>query len=183
PDLSGSSLSLLGQTMLLLLGASVVKNIFEEFGWRGYLAPKLQTITTNSMVGHILVGLVWFSWHLPYYLVLMSPEMLHQATSFSSVIFLALTFIGLIPTAILYGELRIATDSVWPAVLIHTTANVFFDALVMQKFFNIPNPIAELIVTPGLYSLLTLAINISVGLWLYRRRMLRRSINLAGNHA
>jgi membrane protease YdiL (CAAX protease family) len=183
PDLSGSSLRMLGQTMLLLLGASIVKNIFEEFGWRGYLAPKLQAITTNSMVGHILAGLVWFTWHLPYYLVLMSPEMLHKATSFSGGIFLVLTFIGLIPTAVLYGELRIATDSVWPAVLIHTTANVFFDALVMQKFFSVSNPLAELFVSPGLFSLLTLAINISVGLWLYRRRMLQISLNLAGSHA
>jgi uncharacterized membrane protein (DUF2068 family) len=68
-------------------------------------------------------------------------------------------------------------------VLIHTTANVFFDALVMQKFFSVSNPLAELIVSPGLFSLLTLAINISVGLWLYRRRMLQNSLNLAGSHA
>jgi uncharacterized protein len=36
----------------------------EEFGWRGYLLPRIATHTGNA-VAAILVGVVWAAWHLP----------------------------------------------------------------------------------------------------------------------
>ncbi|WP_407946417.1 CPBP family glutamic-type intramembrane protease [Paenibacillus alkaliterrae] len=43
-----------------------IKNIFEEFAWRGYLAPKLYSIGYNRLFIHICVGLIWGAWHVPY---------------------------------------------------------------------------------------------------------------------
>jgi hypothetical protein len=67
--------------------------------------------------------------------------------------------------------LRALTNSVWPAVLIHVTANIFFDTLVLNRFFNFPSVVAELIFSPALFGIVVILLNLAVGLWLYRTRM------------
>jgi hypothetical protein len=171
PDLSGAKFALIGQAILVASIPSFIKNIFEEFAWRGYLAPKMQSVVKNSLVGHVLVGIIWLTWHLPYYLVLLAPTVLQNATTLSFGLFMFMGLLGIIPTAIIYGELRALTNSVWPAVLIHVTANVFFDALITQKFFNFSSTVAELVFSPALFGIVIIFLNLAVGLWLYRTRM------------
>jgi membrane protease YdiL (CAAX protease family) len=171
PEISAAKSALIVQSILVLFIPSLIKNIFEEFAWRGYLTPKVQSIVRNQLAGHILVGLIWFTWHLPYYLVLLAPGVLQAATSLNLGLFMVMGFLGIFPTAIVYGELRLRTNSVWPPVLIHVTANVFFDALVIQKFFSFPFVTAELIFSPALFGILVIILNLVMGLWLYRTRM------------
>jgi len=180
PDLSATKLALIGQALLAAFIPSFFKNIFEEFAWRGYLTPKVQLLLKNQLVGHLLVGVIWFSWHLPYYLFLLPPDVLQSATSLSLGGFLALSAIGILPTAVLYGELRLRANSVWPAVLIHTSANVFFDVLATEKFFQFSSPLGGLIFAPALFGLLVIVLNGAVGLWLYRTRL---QSSTEGNHA
>ncbi len=42
------------------------KNIGEEFGWRGYLVPRLAGTGIKRWKLHLIVGAVWAGWHLPY---------------------------------------------------------------------------------------------------------------------
>jgi len=51
------SLNLLLSVFAGGLIASFIKNIFEEFAWRGYLAPKVYSLGLNAYVGHAIVGL------------------------------------------------------------------------------------------------------------------------------
>jgi membrane protease YdiL (CAAX protease family) len=171
PDLSMAKFALIGQAILATLVPNLIKNIFEEFAWRGYLAPKMQFVMKNQIIGHLLIGMIWFSWHLPYYLVLLSPADLQKSTSLSFGLFMFMGFLGIIPTAIVYGELRARTNSVWPAVLIHICVNAFFDTLVMLKFFSFSSSAAELIFSPALFGIVVIVLNLAVGLWLYRTRM------------
>ena len=171
PDLSTAKFALIGQTLLALFIPSFIKNIFEEFAWRGYLAPKIALVVKNPLLGHLLVGLLWLSWHLPYYLVLLPPASLQSATNLSFGVFMLMGLFGILPTAIIYGELRVRTNSVWPAVLIHVLANISFNALVAQKFFSFTNPSAELLFSPALFGIVVIALNLAVGLWLYRTRL------------
>ena len=156
---------------------SFLKNIFEEFAWRGYLAPKMQNLVSHPLVGHGLVGLIWFSWHLPYYLVLMSPAELSRSTALGLGSLLLMTFLGILPTAFLYGELRFRTDSVWPVVLIHTSANVFFDALVLQKIFSLPNAGVEVLISPAMFSLAGILVTTLAAVWLYRTRLQKEAVH------
>ena len=41
------------------LGSALFKNVFEEFAWRGYLAPKVYSLKMNIWLSHAIVGLVW----------------------------------------------------------------------------------------------------------------------------
>jgi hypothetical protein len=171
PDLSTTKFTLIGQALLTAFIPSFIKNIFEEFAWRGYLAPKMQLVVKNQLIGHVLVGIIWLTWHLPYYLVLLAPAVLQNATTLSFGLFMFMGLLGIIPTSIVYGELRALTNSVWPAVLIHVTANIFFDTLVLNKFFNFPNVAAELFFSPALFGIAVIVLNLAVGLWLYRTRL------------
>jgi membrane protease YdiL (CAAX protease family) len=181
PDASSGKFTLIGQTILLGILPSFIKNIFEEFAWRGYLTPKINSVIKQPLAGHVLVGIIWLTWHLPYYLVLMSPEVLQKSTGLSMGPFLLMGLAGIIPTAIVYGELRLWTNSVWPAVLIHVTANVFFDSLILLKFFSFSSTGAEVLFAPGLYGVLVIAVNTAAGLWLYRQRM--NKIAMGATHA
>lgn len=171
PDSSPASLALIGQAMAATVAADFFKNIFEEFAWRGYLAPKLNEVLGPRLLAHAVVGVVWFAWHLPYYLVLLPPATLASFTALPSGVFLLLTFIALVLAAVVYGEVRLATQSVWPAVLMHTAGNTLIGALIMRRFFLVPAEL-EWLLSPGWSSLASFVFFAGTGLWLYRRRTL-----------
>jgi membrane protease YdiL (CAAX protease family) len=128
----------------LLLGASTISNFtapafatamiplaviffffafFEEVGWRGYLAPRVYGLN-DGLLGHVLVGLIWASWHFPYL------RELWAHTSEGLVTLLPRFILGTIVFAVVYGEIRIRTGSVWPAVLMHWIGNTFANTLL-----------------------------------------------------
>ena len=128
----------------LLLGASTISNftvpafakamiplavtffifaLFEEVGWRGYLAPKVYGLN-DSLLGHALVGVIWASWHFPYL------RELWAHTSEGLVTLLPRFVLGAIVFAVVYGEIRIRVGSVWPAVLMHWIGNTFANTLL-----------------------------------------------------
>lgn len=93
---------------------------FEEFGWRGYLAPKVASLGINSFLGHAVVGVVWASWHLPFL-----SQLSWVRTSEGSVTFIPRFFLACVAFSIVYGEIRIITGTFWPAVLMHSAGNAF----------------------------------------------------------
>ena len=97
--------------------------IFEEIGWRGYLAPNVYSLN-DRLPGHALVGLIWASWHFPY------MAQLWAHTSEGLVTLLPRFMLGTIVFAIVYGEIRLRTGSVWPAVLMHWVGNTIANTLL-----------------------------------------------------
>jgi membrane protease YdiL (CAAX protease family) len=49
-----------------MLIARTLKNVFEEFSWRGYLASELVALNINRYLTHLIAGIVWALWHIPY---------------------------------------------------------------------------------------------------------------------
>jgi membrane protease YdiL (CAAX protease family) len=98
--------------------------LFEEVGWRGYLAPKMYSLGINVYVAHALVAVVWASWHLPFIRELSTYTTEGMAT------YVPRLFLGAFAFSIVYGEIRMITATFWPAVLMHWVGNTIANPLV-----------------------------------------------------
>lgn len=99
-----------GGWLLLALG--------EEIGWRGFLA--LQLKRADLPLPMLAGGLIWSSWHWPAMLWGDYPAGPDRMLS------LVLLTVTLTSFAYPLAALRLATGSVWPAVLSHALWNSFF---------------------------------------------------------
>jgi membrane protease YdiL (CAAX protease family) len=174
----GISASELSSKMPLFISAlgvafipTFVKNIFEEFSWRGYLAPKIFTLGLNDFVGHILVGAIWAIWHLPYYLGLMDAAEYAGYTSLNLAAFVFLVFVALMASSIAFDEIRFITGSTWPAVLMHTVSNTVILTLLMGNYIKMSSA-GEIWFTPGMHGILSIIaiLLIGIGFYLWRTR-------------
>ena len=157
------------QAVGVMLAGSLVKNIFEEFAWRGYLTPRLAAANVHPLVNHLIVGVLWWSWHLSYYAYYLDKATLQSFMTTSLPVFLLLALIGLIPTAIFFGELRLASKSVWPAFILHNVINAVSMPLIINGFIRLNGPLGT-IFTPtneGIFTSLMLGV---LGLVIYKFR-------------
>jgi membrane protease YdiL (CAAX protease family) len=172
PSLSLNALGLILQAFALGLVPQFIKNVFEEAAWRGYLAPKVYSLRLNDFVGHLIVGLVWGAWHIPYYLFFLDRAVLQDFTTLNMAAFIPLSIVVMISWAMVYGEIRLLTNSIWPAVLMHMVEDAFLNQLFTEHHIQI-RPGTDWLVSPvnGLISIFFF-IAIGVGLrYLRKRRM------------
>lgn len=150
---------------------AALKNIFEEFAWRGYLTPRFAALPVHPLLNALLTGWIWAGWHVPYYLYFLNRAELQQHTSLSLPVFLLLAFLVLPFHALAFGELRLLSQTVWPSWLLHNLANALSLGLISGSFIQLAPGVAGVFFSPGtegiLYSLLIGA----VGIALYRRRI------------
>jgi membrane protease YdiL (CAAX protease family) len=96
----------------------------EEMGWRGFLVPELAKFMSFTKVA-ITSGLIWAIWHWPLiFMGLYGPDgtpLYYQLFFFS---------LYIISSAVIMTYLRFKTNSLWTAVIFHTSGNVF-----LQKVF------------------------------------------------
>ncbi len=108
------------QTTLAALPIFFIFAIFEEVGWRGYLAPKLASLKINRYLGYAITAVVWASWHLPYI-----RELTWVYSSEDLVTFLPRFYLTCFALSILLGEIRGITATFWTAALMHAVGNSF----------------------------------------------------------
>ena len=140
-------------------------NVFEESGFRGYLAPKLTALGVDRLLGHAIVGLVWGAWHLPY---------LAAITSYSSESLATLAprfLLGAIAVSLVYGEIRLRTNSVWPAIIMQTAGGAFIGGLIAAG--HVPAGRYAWLRMPALEGGFMLAMFAALGLWLFARAYAR----------
>ena len=155
--------SVVGALLTGLISA-MIKNIFEEFAWRGYLAPKVYSLSMNIWLSHAIVGMVWGAWHLPFVYVFwpyLIPNMLWT--------FVPLLLVGTFSQSVVYGEIRLATASVLPAWVMHTVGNAIGNALLLSNSIQF-DPGWELLVSPGAESVVSIVLVFAIGYWLHQRR-------------
>lgn len=151
------------------LPLQLFKNLFEEFAWRGYLAPKIYGLGLDNFKGHILVGFIWGAWHIPYFMFFLDRNYLSLFTNLNMGLFIPLAIIITISWAIVYGEILLATRSVWPAVLMHAVEDAFTLPLIDKQFIKMTHG-AEWFISPNT-GLISAIIFIAVGLWLRKLRL------------
>ena len=168
PNFSLNALGLILQTFALGLLPLFVKNIFEEAAWRGYLAPKIFSLRLNDFVGHLLVGLVWGAWHIPYYLFFLDRAVLQNFTTLGLAAFIPLSIVVMISWAMVYGEIRLLTNSIWPAVLMHAVEDAFLNQLFTGQHIRIVAG-TDWLVSP-MNGLISIFLFVALGLALRRWR-------------
>ena len=162
----GAYLSVVG----VMFVGSLMKNFFEEFAWRSYLTPRLDATKIHPLLNHLITGILWWSWHLPYYYYFLDRAVLESALTTSIPVFLAIGLVVLFPTAILFGELRLISKSTWTVFLLHNVINAFSMPLLINGFIKVNGTLGT-IFTPTNEGILTSLLMGAAGLILYQRRM------------
>jgi membrane protease YdiL (CAAX protease family) len=108
--------------LLNLIIGLIISSLYalaEEIGWRGYLLPHL--LPLGRMRAMLLSGLLHGIWHLP--LMLLTP---FYHGSGNRLVVVVLFLLTLTVAGVLYGYLRLTSESVWPVALAHGALNTFW---------------------------------------------------------
>lgn len=133
--------------------------MFEEWGWRGYLEPRLTALGVPDLRRHLFVGLIWAIWHFP---LILSTDY----TQIHYAVFLPIFVIGVMLTAIVYGQLRKASGTVWTSVLMHGVANTVLWAIIQNNLMTFNN---KLLANPAPESILMILLWGALGWWMLYR--------------
>ena len=156
---------------LAIFVIQVVKNVIEEFIFRGYGTRTAMALgLRGSATPHLLVGAVWALWHLPLYLMWTSDADLRLITSLAWPVFLPLLVVGVVATSLVYGELRLQTGSIWPGVLLHTMCNAVATPLLANGHLTFSGH-GDVLASPVPSAIVTMLLFGAVGLLLLRRRV------------
>jgi hypothetical protein len=68
PAVDWSGLEPLYKIVPMFVFLTLAAGIGEEFGWRGFLLPRLQT-RHNALVSGLIVGVAWATWHVPLFFI------------------------------------------------------------------------------------------------------------------
>ncbi|WP_242145086.1 MULTISPECIES: CPBP family intramembrane glutamic endopeptidase [unclassified Bacillus cereus group] len=126
-DISHVELSSLLSIMMISMASNFLKNIFEEFAWRGYLTPKLIELKMNDWLLYLISGLIWALWHSAYYIVFL-PNDYFESTSRMSTLLIGCVL--MVCWTVMYVEIYRLTKSVWPCVCMHALEDAVPTVLV-----------------------------------------------------
>ncbi len=155
--------------ILFGLAASLVKNIGEEFAWRGYLTPRFKALGLSNFTNHMLTALIWGLWHIPYWIFFLGEETIKSYTNIGMTWFIILGIVGIFPTALVFGELRLKTNSVWAPFIAHNITNAISAQLIIEGFLKF-KPNAEFIFSPNTDGIIMMILFWAVGLWMLRKQ-------------
>jgi membrane protease YdiL (CAAX protease family) len=147
--------------MLLGMAYSLLSAVGEEIGWRGFASPVMSRVFGFTR-GQILLGAIWFLWHLPMLLLTDYGRSPHWF--FGNLMFL----ISVTGLSVFLGWVRQAGASLWPCAIFHAAHNLYF-----QHLFEPVAPkvnAADYLI--GEQGLLLAAAEVALGawaLWAYRR--------------
>lgn len=141
--------------------------MFEEWGWRGYMEPRLVALNVPDLRRHLFVGLVWAVWHFP----------LIFSTDYTEIhfgIFLPIFVIGVVITAIVYGQLRKESGTVWTCVLMHGIGNAVLWSIVLNDLITFND---KVLANPAPEGILMIVLWGALAWWMLHRKglTLRRS--------
>ena len=160
--------------LLALVGTgfagAMVKNIFEELAWRGYLTPRFAALHLHPFLSALLTGIIWAGWHIPYYLYFFDANLLRQYTPLPLPLFILSAFLLLPFHALAYAELRLLSKSIWPGWLLHNVANAITFALISGGFISLTRNLSAVFWSPGTDGVLHALLMGLIGLALYQYR-------------
>uniref|UniRef100_UPI0018904217 CPBP family intramembrane glutamic endopeptidase n=1 Tax=Pararhodonellum marinum TaxID=2755358 RepID=UPI0018904217 len=122
------------RTFFCLLMVNILKNIFEESVWRGYLTTKLFRLNVSDLWLYLIVGLVWGFWHFPYYLAFLPDEAIQSVLPVGRMTFAWIAVLNMLAWTVMFVEIFLITRSVWSVVLLHAVEDALINHLVIDGF-------------------------------------------------
>lgn len=144
-----------------------IKNIFEEFVWRGYLTRKLLQSKVSDLTLYLIVGSIWGLWHLPYYLHFLDHSIIAQIWDVDRISFSVVAVLTMMAWTVLFVEIVRITGSIWPAVLLHTIEDSTINHLLIDRHILVEEHV--LVVSP-ISGIIATAAYFAIGLWLRKER-------------
>jgi uncharacterized protein len=144
---------------IIFLKNGLIATLGEELGWRGFLFPELQRMTSFTSAS-VIGGIVWSLYHLP--LILFSDYHSSAPIAFQVVIFL----ISITARSFLHNWLRARSGSLWPNVFLHTSHDIFFMNVfdpLMARY-----PLTDFFVTESGVLLLVIHVLMALYIWAHR---------------
>jgi len=109
----------------------------EEFGWRGYMMPKLIEIM-GMPKALIIGGIIWGLWHAPLTCVGHNFGMDYPGFPYVGIILMCL-YCVMLGTVLTYITMK--TNSVWPAAFMHGVNNALPSALILFMKQDVQTPL------------------------------------------
>jgi len=106
------------QALLISPLLNAIPTFGEEFGWRGYLQPKLMPLGGRKAV--LITGVIWGIWHWPVILMGYNYGKDYFGAPFLGPLAMVWFTLSL---SVIFGWLTIKAESVWPAVIAHGALN------------------------------------------------------------
>jgi membrane protease YdiL (CAAX protease family) len=145
--------------VMLLVSAPIVTlfTFGEEYGWRGYLLPRL--LPLGEIRASVLLGMIWGVWHLPLLLAGLNYPGVN--------VWLAIIIFTFVTVALSFTYTWfyvISSGSVVVAAVFHASTNQFSDTFWVPPLLSGANPLA-----PSLVSALLIMTLVVIVYTLYRR--------------
>jgi uncharacterized protein len=138
--------------MLLVIALPVTLFTFgEEYGWRGYLLPRL--LPLGEIRASALLGVIWGMWHLP---LLLAGLNYPGASVWLAIV--AFTFVT-VALSFTYTWFYVASSgSVLVAAVFHASTNQFTDTFWVPPLLSRANPFAPSLISAVLIMALVIAV-------------------------
>ena len=122
PPVDWSGLPPLYTVIPMFILYTIAAGIGEEFGWRGFVLPRLQT-RHNALVSSLIIGVMWAIWHIPMFFIQGTFQYDLQSQG------------GLLP-AVLAFSLFVIVSSIWFTWIFNNTRGSVLLAAVMHGASN-----------------------------------------------
>lgn len=163
----GALLAIFGSAFVM----GVIKNVFEESVWRGFLTSELLRRPIPDALLYVVVGLVWGLWHLPYYLFFLDEATVRQVLDVPPIAFALIATAVMVCWSVAFTELYRLSATIWPLVLMHTVEDATINPIVFEGYAEMSGG-ASLVFSP-IVGLFGAALFVLAGLALRRIRLAR----------
>ena len=125
----GEEPSIIAATVFLIMLATIgmitaaSRALGEEIGWRGFMIWEMRKIMPFWAVG-LLSGAIWAVWHWPAILF-----MDYNAGEGSFILQMFIFTMAILPQGIVYAYFAFRSNSMWPAVILHASHNLFIQRI------------------------------------------------------
>ncbi len=119
-DISSGSAGSWMLNLVVSVGFMTVLFLAEEIGWRGYLLPRIQMLTSRRRAA-LVTGFIHGCFHLPLILIATTYDQFGSRWLVAPVAVATITMGG-----VFYAYLWDRTGSVWPVSMAHGAVNIMF---------------------------------------------------------